>query len=493
VNMERPVREKHRFTSNVIPSLVIAFDLVCLLLAAPIAVVAHQLIVGEPIKNDVHVAAAVIAAVAFFLLRQSRGSYSNPLAHLRTADRDVALDYGIGALLSSAIIWQFGLIDLFSRGLMLLYVGVAVVLLLTSRSVLRVMIARMAQSGRLRQRVVLYGSDPETLERTCKLLENQALPQLWLVGVADDRGKPCQTSDLPFVGGFEELLALARSGGVDQVLIALSDINRERLDTILEQLSAVSIDISLIPREAVQLSPDYKVNFLGSVPILTLWQRPLRDLNNVVKAAEDLVIASLALLFLSPLLALTALAIKLTSKGPVLFVQPRFGFNNREIMVYKFRSMYVDRQDVLGAARTTRQDPRVTPIGRIIRKLSIDELPQLWNVIKGEMSIVGPRPHATHMKVGDLYYFDAVQGLCRASPGEAGDHRSGAGARAARRNRDGGARQAPRRARHLLHRQLVAGARSPDHRGDGDQCRLRQERLLIGRRPASSWASASTS
>ncbi len=107
----------------------------------------------------------------------------------------------------------------------------------------------------------------------------------------------------------------------------------------------------------------------------------------------------------------------------MLFRQKRFGFNNLDIEVLKFRSMYVDRQDASGAERTTRGDTRVTVVGRLIRRTSIDELPQLINVLRGEMSIVGPRPHATAMRVGDAYYHDAVRGYAarhRVKPGMTG-------------------------------------------------------------------------
>lgn len=405
--------QTRRFTSNVIPSLVFIVDLFCLLLSVPAAVVGYSLIVGLPLVPGVHLAAAFIAGVAFFLIRQSRGVYTQSIAVLRSGDGAVGFDYMIAALLSSAIVWQFGLVDEFSRGLTLAYVVAAIGSLVISRFFLRATLRRLADSGRIRQRVVLYGADQDSVERTCRLLDLQALPQLLLVGVADDYSRPRDADtigDLPFIGGFSELLALARDGEVDQVLIALTDLTRERLDLIIEKLSEVAIDISLIPREAIALAPDYRVNFVGTIPVLTLWQRQMRDGNTIVKDVEDFVVAAVALFLLSPLLLFTAIAIKLTSRGPVLFKQPRFGFNNREILVWKFRSMYVDRQDVSGAARTTKNDPRITPVGRLIRKLSIDELPQLWNVLQGEMSIVGPRPHATHMKVGDHYYFDAVKG-----------------------------------------------------------------------------------
>lgn len=416
-------QRKQRFTSNVIPPIFVAADLICLLMSAPLALGAHALLIGERIDAGVHVAAALMAGIAFFLIRAARDAYAHPFSQIEKADTAVALDYLVAALLSSAIIWQFGLVELFSRGLMLLYVACNLTSLFISRFLLRAVVARLARSGRIGQRVVLYGADPPTVERAFRILQLQALPQLLLVGVVDDRGEPSNLASLPFIGGFAELITLARSGAVDQVLIALPDINRQRLDAILDELSSVSVDVSMIPREVLALWPSYEVNFLGAVPILTFWRRPFRDINALVKRGEDLVVAGLATLLFAPIMLVTAILIKATSEGPVFFVQPRFGFNNQEIFVYKFRSMYTDKGDASGSERTRRRDARVTPVGRIIRKLSIDELPQLWNVLRGDMSIVGPRPHATHMKVGDLYYFDAVKGYAarhRVKPGITG-------------------------------------------------------------------------
>ena len=399
-----------RYTSNVIAPLTVLLDLVCLLAAAPLAVLAYAWFVGDKFEPGVHMVAAFIAGGAFLLIRQAQGVYSQPLAQLRNVDTIVVVDYAVAALLSSAIIWQFGLVDKFSRGLTLFYVGICLFILLISRFVHQTMLARLARSGRIGQRAAIYGADGEMVDRTCRLLRLQYLPQLRLVGVVDDRERGDGASELPFLGGLPQLIDLARAGEIDQVFIALPNITRERLAAILEALSEVAVDVSLIPTEAVLLAPDYRINFLGDLPILTLWQRPIRDVDLVMKRVEDIALAAVALVVLAPLFLVTALLIKLTSAGPVLFVQPRFGFNNKEIRVYKFRSMYVDKQDVMGAARTRKDDKRVTPVGRVIRKFSIDELPQLWNVVRGEMSIVGPRPHAVHMKVGDAYYFDAVKG-----------------------------------------------------------------------------------
>jgi Undecaprenyl-phosphate glucose phosphotransferase len=425
---ETPKRSKtrHRYSSRIIAPLALATDAACLLLAAPLALLLHRLFIGGRHETQVNIAAAIVAAVAFLLIRLSRDAYSHPLGRAQDADQGVVFDYFIAALLSVATIWQFGLADDVSRGLMVFYVGGAIIMLFLSRFGLRQVIWQLAKAGHIAQRVVLYGAEPETAERAYRLLELERLPHLVIVGIADDRHTRVATSGfgpVPYVGGLEQVIGLARDGELDQVLIAVPELTQQRLDEILDRLSAVSVDISLIPREALVLSSSYRVNFIGSAPVLALWQRPVRDFDNILKNLEDKLLASIGLLLLSPLLLLTAAAIKLTSDGPVLFVQRRFGFNNVEINVLKFRSMYIDRQDVSGAARTTKDDARVTPVGRIIRRLSIDELPQLWNVLKGEMSIVGPRPHATHMKVGDRFYFDAVKGYAarhRVKPGLTG-------------------------------------------------------------------------
>jgi lipopolysaccharide/colanic/teichoic acid biosynthesis glycosyltransferase len=146
-------------------------------------------------------------------------------------------------------------------------------------------------------------------------------------------------------------------------------------------------------------------------------------MNQFVKRGEDLLLAGISLVLLSPIIGLAALAVRLSSPGPLLFVQPRVGFNNEVIHVLKFRTMYADQTDIGARATTTKDDPRVTPAGRVLRKLSIDELPQLLNVIRGDMSLVGPRPHALEMRVGDRYYQDAVRGYAgrhRVRPGITG-------------------------------------------------------------------------
>ena len=144
-------------------------------------------------------------------------------------------------------------------------------------------------------------------------------------------------------------------------------------------------------------------------PPLEIANRPLTHRGSVAKWIQDKMLAGILLIWLAPVFAVVALAIKLDSRGPVLFTQKRFGLNNDVIQVLKFRTMHVDRGDQSGALPTVRNDPRVTHVGRILRWLSLDELPQLINVLRGDMSLVGPRPHAIAMKAGDRLYCDAVE------------------------------------------------------------------------------------
>ena len=313
----------------------------------------------------------------------------------------------------------------FSRGLGLFFIGFGVVLLFLSQMAFRRLIWILMDRGIVGQRVAIYAPDRAIVSKVNQLLDIERLPHLKIIGYADDRigAKKSSVDSIQYLGGFDALLELAQSGKLDQVILAWPDIEQDRLDFIAESLSSASIDLCLLPRETTEISTRYKVNFLGSVPVLAIWQQPIRDVDGLLKESIDRLSALIALIVLSPLLLMVAIAIKLESNGPVIFRQKRFGFNNNEISVLKFRSMYVDRQDSTGAKRTEKNDSRVTYVGRLIRRTSIDELPQLVNVLRGDMSLVGPRPHATKMKVGDKYYFDAVKGYAarhRVKPGITG-------------------------------------------------------------------------
>jgi len=418
------VRKKPRlrFTSNVVGSLFILTDVICFFISAPITLAAYSIVRGARLAVPVHITAFILMLGSFLLIRTSRQAYRRSLLDLRDST-DTTFDAVISSLIASALIWQAGLVEDYSRGLTILFLLTVVLTLSVSRPVLHRLITRLAERGQIEQRIAFYGADPESVVLTRQLLESLKFPHLRFVGIADDRARETKIKDLPMLGNLPRLCELARDGEIDQVLISGAKFTPKRLEQIVEGLSAVCVDVSLIPPQAIELAPNYRVNLLGTVPVLTLWQRPFRDVDQLVKRAEDLVFSAIALILLSPVLLLAVLLIRLTSPGPVLFVQPRVGFNNETIKVFKFRSMYTSMADIGARNTTTRDDPRVTPVGRFLRRFSIDELPQLINVLQGSMSLVGPRPHGTEMMVGDRFYHEAVRGYAgrhRVKPGITG-------------------------------------------------------------------------
>ena len=412
-----------RFTSNIVGPLFFWVDILCVLISAPLAAIAYDLSFGQRLETAVHLFALVIMVVCYPLLRASRQVYEKTMWSDLDDEGDSIFYAAVATFLTAALVWQFGLIEDYSRGLSVLYLLSLAACLMVSRPLLRRYLAALSRKGVIHQRIAFYGADSGSLSVIERLLSSVTVPNIKFIGVADDRPEVLPPAHLSWIGGFKELTALARNGDIDQIFIVVPDLNKARLHDIVNELSEVSVDVSLIPPQAVEYFPDYRVNLLGTIPVLTLWQRPFRDINQFVKRGEDLIIGLVALVLAAPILAVTALLIRVTSSGPIFFVQPRLGFNNEIIKVRKFRSMYVGRTDLTGSQTTVLNDDRVTPVGRVIRKLSIDELPQLFNVLKGDMSLVGPRPHATHMKVGESFYVDAVRGYAgrhRVKPGITG-------------------------------------------------------------------------
>jgi len=411
-----------RFTSNVVGSLFVVTDIICFIVAAPITLAAYSLIRGSRLAVPVHITAFILMLGSFLLIRSSRQAYRRSLLDL-SDNSDTTFDAVISSLIASALIWQAGLVEDYSRGITLLFLLTVVLCLSVSRPILNRLITGLAERGQIEQRIAFYGADPDSVSLTRQLLESLKFPHLRFVGIADDRLRANNIEGLPMIGDLSALCDAARRGEIDQVLISGAHFTPKRLEQIVEGLSEVCVDVSLIPAQAIELAPNYRVNLLGAVPVLTLWQRPFRDMNQLVKRAEDLVLSAIALTLLSPVLLVTALLIRLTSPGPVLFVQPRVGFNNEAINVFKFRTMYTHMADLGAKQTTTRGDPRVTPVGRFFRRFSVDELPQLLNVLQGSMSLVGPRPHGTEMMVGDRFYHEAVRGYAgrhRVKPGITG-------------------------------------------------------------------------
>ena len=286
-------------------------------------------------------------------------------------------------------------VEEFSRIWVALWFLLGVGTTLVFRVALRSQMARWRRAGHLTRNVVVVGAGEHGRRFVDHLRQHRHVVQM--IGVFDDRSDrvPDYIGDFPVLGNIDDLLRFARKNRIDQIIVALPWTAENRVLQCMRRLKSLPIDVRLCPDLIGFHLPHRGVTHIGGVPLINVFEKPISGWDYVIKATEDRLLASLILLFIAPLMAAIALTVKLTSPGPVIFKQTRYGFNNEEIEVFKFRSMYVHTSQNGGKVDQARKnDPRVTPIGAFLRRTSLDELPQFFNVLRGDMSIVGPRPHA---------------------------------------------------------------------------------------------------
>lgn len=268
-------------------------------------------------------------------------------------------------------------------------------------------------AGRLMRHAALVGGGKDA-EKLVEALRSSSTNDLELIGFFDDRADDRSQQDcagLPKLGSVDDAVAFARLSNIDMMIVTLPVTAEKRVLDMVRKLWVLPIDVRLSAHTAKLRFRPRAYNYIGSVPFFAVFDRPLTDWDYLAKTLLDRMVGALMLIGLSPVMLATALAIKLDSKGPVFFKQKRFGFNNEPIDVYKFRSMYTDMCDARATKLVTRDDPRVTKVGKFIRSTSLDELPQLFNVVfKGDLSLVGPRPHAMAAKAAGGLYQNVVDG-----------------------------------------------------------------------------------
>ena len=263
------------------------------------------------------------------------------------------------------------------------------------------------KTDRLHRNVVFVGAT-EIARRAIEAIDEENEEDVRVVGLYDDRLARCPDDmcGRPILGTIDELLDSPHLDHIDTIVVALPWSAEARILEILKRLRNVPSDIALAPDLAMDLAPRSGRRSHGG--LMGIVRRPLANGKRWIKAAEDRVLGGVLLTLLAPIIALIACLIRLDSRGPVFFVQERFGLRDEVIRVLKFRTMHVADADPLAERQTAVDDPRVTRIGYYLRKYSLDELPQLINVVRGEMSLIGPRPYGLRMGVEDRMVKDIL-------------------------------------------------------------------------------------
>jgi Undecaprenyl-phosphate glucose phosphotransferase len=370
---------------------------------------------------------AATALVAFLTVGVLHGLWSYSIPSLRRFAPQVLkvlTSLGTVALAISGLAFLFDPQAVAPREIAA-WMELSALLLCFVRSVAAWNIKLLTRAGRLVRRTVIVGGG-KSAEDLIRALKADPTNHVQLLGIFDDRRDERVSGscvNVPRLGTFENLTDFCRAAGVDLLIVTVPARAEERLMQILCKLFTLQVDIRVSALNSKLRLAARTLSFVGRVPMLAVMDKPLSDWDHVVKNVEDRVLGALLLLLALPVMALVALAVRLDSAGPILFRQKRYGFNNELIEILKFRSLYIENQDATGSKAVTRDDLRVTRVGRFIRRTSLDELPRPINVVKGQMSLVGPRPHATGSKAERDLFEDVVEGYFarhRMKPGVTG-------------------------------------------------------------------------
>jgi Undecaprenyl-phosphate glucose phosphotransferase len=338
------------------------------------------------------VVGVLIAAQVFHLV----GVYDQrAFFNVRTNLKRVLAAWAMVVLLLLALAFLTQTAQQTSRLWVMLWFAYGAVGLIVGRVVLGRQIDRWRQRGHFTRNVAIVGAG-ELGRRLIDFIRRVGGCSVRVVGVFDDRRTrvPAWIGDVPVLGTVEDLVHFARVESIDQVVITLPAQAEQRLVSVLRKLRDLPVDVSLCPAVfEPQAVICRRATLVDGVPLLDLLQKPFTRWGYLAKALEDYICAAALLIPAAPLMLIIAIAVRLDSPGPIFFRQIRFGFNNTPIEVFKFRTMRMDPAGVQDTVQALRGDPRLTRVGRWLRRTSLDELPQLLNVLRGEMSIVGPRPH----------------------------------------------------------------------------------------------------
>ncbi|HYD98058.1 MAG TPA: undecaprenyl-phosphate glucose phosphotransferase [Alphaproteobacteria bacterium] len=400
-----------------VPALLQAGELAVL---AGGALVAAQWTGGRAVLSPLQALFVALAAtIGFALLARGRGYEPElllaPRAHLRAVLwADAAL---LAALAGFALL--SGAAAEFDPAWLAAWAGLALAGQGTARGAATLGLRRQRARGALRDRIAVFGANAAAGALIDRLARSDRFE---IVGVFDDRLHriPRQIHGVPVAGISDDLIRQVRRNRIDRIVVTLPWAAEARLRAMLTKLSNVPVEIELCPDPGAHGLDDPMLSLCEGLPLLRVNRNPHTDWAGVAKRAEDIVLAAAALFALAPLMVLIALAIRLDSPGPVLFRQRRYGHNNQVIEVFKFRSMTHRPAEESDVPQARRDDPRVTRVGAVLRRWSLDELPQVFNVLRGEMSVVGPRPHAVPHNLKYARLIETYEGRHNVKPGITG-------------------------------------------------------------------------
>ena len=409
--VRRAVRPRKTVSAAIVTRLLMAIDGIAVLLAG----LAWLHFSSQDTGSDWRVAGLVLAlgtvvGVNFFHIV---GAYRfDKLAQLVSSVASVAAGWLLSVGTLMLVVTLAGAPAAVTAPWLAVWFAAGLALLAAIRVALKLQIGRWRREGRLGELVAVLGTGP-IARRLLMHLNGRPDSNLRVAGVYDDRfdgpGAAASCLGHRIAGDVDDLVVDIRRLGITTVIVALPLSADLRLAAALNKLNLVPVDVRLCPDQFGLQLGSFNVSHVGGLTLLNVMDRPLRDWRRIAKEVEDRVLAAAILALISPLMLVVALLIRLDSPGPVFFRQKRYGYNNKLIEVLKFRTMYHEARDDNAEQLTRRNDPRVTRLGAFLRRTSIDELPQFLNVLRGEMSIVGPRPHAIAAKAGRLLYQDAVR------------------------------------------------------------------------------------
>ena len=284
----------------------------------------------------------------------------------------------------------------YSRKVLIIFFILCVLTCFIERVAIRYILRKYRSKGYNVKNIVLVGYG-QLAEQYAKRISDNLHWGYNIVGIFDNYKNKSQVSldkiKIPMLGKLEQLESYLSSSEIDEVVITLQLSEYKSLDQVIEVCEKSGVFARIIPDYSKYIPSKPYVEDIDGLPIISIRQVPLNDVvNKLAKRLVDLVATSLGVIILSPLLLTLCVAVKLTSKGPIFFKQERVGLNRKHFYMVKFRSMKLQTEEDEQKGWTVKNDPRVTPIGKFIRRTSLDELPQLFNVLKGDMSLVGPRP-----------------------------------------------------------------------------------------------------